>query len=200
MASADALVIKCDAAAAGRVDRLAAMAAQAGVSADALHLHVPVESGPLHVFIDLDDACDDARRDVLAQAVARLLELDPATVRAYRLRQVFDRPGASAGRPAPFHYVVETNAADGWIDEIGRWYDDEHMPGLAAVPGCVQARRYLNHDGGPLSYACYDLEAPGVLGSPPWLAVRHTEWSSRVRPQFRDTLRTMFRVVSRLAP
>jgi hypothetical protein len=73
------------------------------------------------------------------------------------------------------------------------------MPGLASVPGCVLARRYLNADGGPLSYACYDLEAPEVLGSPPWLAVRHTEWSSRVRPQFRDTLRTMFRNVSRLA-
>ena len=51
-----------------------------------------------------------------------------------------------------------------------RWYDEEHMPGLAASPGCVLARRYLNHDHGPVSLACYDLVAPDVTATPPWLA------------------------------
>ena len=32
-----------------------------------------------------------------------------------------------------------------------------------------------------------------VVGSPEWLAVRATDWSSRVRPAFRNTRRTMFR-------
>jgi len=34
-----------------------------------------------------------------------------------------------------------------------------------------------------------------VLERPEWLAVRHTEWSSRVRPHFRNTVRIMFRTV-----
>ncbi len=69
------------------------------------------------------------------------------------------------------------------------------MPGLAAVEGNVHARRYLNHDAGPLSLACYDLLSPDVLGCPAWLKVRGTAWSDITRPHFTNTLRTMFRTV-----
>jgi len=109
-----------------------------------------------------------------------------------RLSRVFDMPGASAGESPVFHYVVETDPEAGWADEIARWYNTEHMPGLAGVPGCVRASRYLNHDHGPLSYACYDLVTQETLGSAPWLAVRNTDWSSRARPHFTNTRRTMF--------
>ena len=108
----------------------------------------------------------------------------------------FDAPGASAKQEARFHYVVEMDPAPGWSDEIIRWYDTEHMPGLAAVPGCVRARRFINHGGGPLSLACYDLIQAETIESPPWLAVRHTAWSDRVRPHFRNPKRTMFRTVA----
>jgi len=64
------------------------------------------------------------------------------------------------------------------------------------VPGCVGASRYLNHDHGPASLACYDLVAEDTLGSPAWLAVRATDWSSRTRPHFVGTRRTMFRVIA----
>jgi hypothetical protein len=37
--------------------------------------------------------------------------------------------------------------------------------------------------------------SPQVLERPEWLAVRHTEWSDRVRPHFRNTVRVMFRTV-----
>lgn len=113
-------------------------------------------------------------------------------VRVSRLSRMFDRAGASSGEQPAFHYVVETDPEAGWADEIARWYDTEHMPGLAAVPGCVRARRYLNHDHGPLSYACYDLLTRETLGCEAWLAVRNTAWSSRARPHFTNTLRTMF--------
>jgi hypothetical protein len=69
------------------------------------------------------------------------------------------------------------------------------MPGLASVPGCILARRYVNADAGPSSHAHYDLLREDVLGAPPWLAVRNTEWSSRVRPHFTNTRRTMMEVV-----
>ena len=112
-----------------------------------------------------------------------------------RLERVFTLPGASAGALAGCHYVVEMDPAPGWEEELFRWYDTEHMPGLAAAPGCVRAQRFLNRDGGPFSYACYDLTAFNTLESAPWLRVRRTAWSDRVRPQFRNTRRTKFRAV-----
>lgn len=117
-------------------------------------------------------------------------------IRISRLELVFDSPGHSQGQPAAFHYVVEMDPDDGWMPEIERWYDTEHMPGLAAVPGCIHARRMLNHDHGPLSLACYELTSAQVLGSPPWLAVRGTAWSDITRPHFTNTRRTMFEVLA----
>jgi len=103
--------------------------------------------------------------------------------------------GASAGASAPWHYVVETDVDEADADDLLRWYAEEHLPGLAAVPGTVQAARYWRQQpgDGPRHVACYLLERPDVLKSAPWLAVRHTAWSSRVRPTFRNTRRLMFR-------
>lgn len=117
-------------------------------------------------------------------------------VRASRLECVFDRAGHSHSAQPLFHYVVEMDPDAGWMPEIARWYDQEHMPGLANVPGCVRAMRMLNHDHGPLSLACYDLVSPQTLGSPPWLAVRATAWSDITRPHFTNTKRTMFEIAA----
>jgi hypothetical protein len=126
-----------------------------------------------------------------------LMQCDWASdVRASPLEPMLDIEGASAGERPCFHYVVETDPETGWLQEISRWYDTEHMPGLAAVPGCVRAMRFLNRGGGPLSLACYDLLREDVLGSPPWLAVRATAWSDMARPHFTNTKRTMFRIDS----
>jgi len=80
----------------------------------------------------------------------------------------------------------------GWQEELFAWYDQEHLPGLAAVPGCVSATRCLNLDHAPYSFSFYDLLSPEVLGCEPWLKVRYTSWSDRVRPHFTNTRRTMF--------
>jgi len=52
-----------------------------------------------------------------------------------------------------------------------------------AVAGATTTPRY---------YACYDLVSLQTMGSAPWLAVRATAWSDRVRPAFRNTKRTLF--------
>lgn len=117
-----------------------------------------------------------------------------AAPRLSPLELAFDAAGASAGTAPVHHYVVETDPEDGWFDEIVRWYDTEHMPGLAAVPGCVRAMRFINHGHGPRSLACYDLVTEDTLGSSPWLAVRATAWSDIARPHFTNTKRTMFRI------
>jgi len=154
-----------------------------------------LQTPDLYAYGLLEGAAYRADRDLRRfNALARQLPLFATSAPAIdRLESVFTATGASAGASAGFRYIVETDAADGWEEEIFRWYDAEHMPGLAAVPGCVRAQRFLNRDGGPRSHACYDLTDPSILQTAAWLAVRRTAWSDRVRPQFRNTRRTMFR-------
>ncbi len=135
----------------------------------------------------LEHAVTTSLEATLQEASPRLQQL-----RVSRLEKVFDHAGASADKTPAFHYVVEMDPETGWMPQLSDWYDTEHMPGLARVPGCVRASRFLNHDHGPLSLACYDLVTQDTLGSGPWLAVRETEWSSRMRPHFTNTIRTMF--------
>jgi hypothetical protein len=103
--------------------------------------------------------------------------------------------GASPDAVPTHHYVVWTDTTPGWEAELADWYEQEHLPGLATVPGAVHARRFAQVGDGPASYACYDVTAPEVLGSPPWLKVRATDWSSRVRPNFTNTRRWMSRTL-----
>jgi hypothetical protein len=101
--------------------------------------------------------------------------------------------GASTGGEAAFHYVVEASVAARHEAEFNAWYDEEHLPGLAAVPGTVRAARYRRVRGEPTYLACYDLMSPAAMQRPEWLAVRHTPWSDRVRPWFVRPRRTLFR-------
>ena len=123
----------------------------------------------------------------------RLDRVLPAAVVVSTLRCTLAITGAAAGTEAPFHYVVETDVLPEQDADFNAWYDSEHLPGLAAVPGTVSAARYVRGGGSPRYHACYDLASLETFGSPAWLAVRGTEWSSRVRPHFRNTKRTMFR-------
>lgn len=148
----------------------------------ALYLYLEL---PLPALLELSDI-------TIVEDIFGVSFPEATDVEASRLSRVLDVPGASIGQPPKFHYVVETDPEAGWAEEIARWYDTEHMPGLARVPGCVRASRFLNHDHGPASFACYDLVSTETLGSVPWLAVRNTEWSDRARPHFTNTLRTMF--------
>ena len=127
---------------------------------------------------------------VVAGAVAALNPMEVSRLKAVRVFQ-----GASARATATHHYIVRTDVASGGAEDLEHWYDDEHMPGLAAVPGVVLAQRLVSLDAGPYYYACYDLVSPDVLHSKEWLAVRETDWSSRVRPTFRNPRRIMCRRV-----
>ncbi|CAM3448006.1 ABM domain-containing protein [Bordetella sputigena] len=126
---------------------------------------------------------------------ARALRARPdATVRW--LRRISSLPGFSHGRAAPWHYIVETDVLPQAEQDLNDWYDQEHLPGLASVPGTVRAERYACEESSPRYHACYDLETVETFGSPPWLAVRASAWSDRVRPSFRNTKRTMFKAIA----
>jgi len=103
-----------------------------------------------------------------------------------------DVKGFSDGISPPHRYVVEMDPEAGWQEKLFAWYNEEHLPGLASVPGCIAAIRCINLDHSPNSFAFYDLTKPEVLGCEPWLKVRNTAWSDRVRPHFTNVKRTMF--------
>ena len=48
-------------------------------------------------------------------------------------------------------------------DEFNLWYNEEHIPERLAVPGVLNAARYVAQQGGPKYLACYELDQPEVL-------------------------------------
>src|SRR6202047_2569214 len=88
------------------------------------------------------------------------------------------------------------NVAPEAEDDFNAWYDQEHLPALAGVPGTWAARRYRSAEatGGTHRYvAIYHLASPDVARSKAWQAAVDTPWSARVRPHFRDRIRILTR-------
>lgn len=109
-----------------------------------------------------------------------------------QLSLLVELPGASWSQAARYHYVVETDIPSHAESEFNDWYEQEHLPGLANVEGTVCAYRFKRLSGGPRYLACYDLVTPDAMTSAAWLAVRGTSWSSRMRPLFQNTRRTLY--------
>src|SRR5271155_6277086 len=72
-------------------------------------------------------------------------------------------------------------------EEYHRWYDEEHIAHLLAVPGFLSAGRYVALKGGPKYLALYELEAPEVLKSPAFLDGVRFRPSARRGEDFRGT-------------
>lgn len=81
--------------------------------------------------------------------------------------------------------------------DFNAWYDEEHVPRLSEVPGCLCARRFriVNavSEGRQRYLALYHLASPDVCSSEAWSAAVNTDWTARVRPHFRDVLRIVLR-------
>jgi hypothetical protein len=77
--------------------------------------------------------------------------------------------------------------------EFNDWYDKEHIPALAAVPGVLCARRFRGTSGNRKYVALYHLTAPDVVESAEWKQGRQSDWTSRLQPHFRDHLRLVLR-------
>jgi hypothetical protein len=78
--------------------------------------------------------------------------------------------------------------------DFNRWYDEEHIPALAGVPGTLLARRYKASDGGSHKYvAIYHLVSPDVTRTAAWASAVDTPWTARIRPHMRDRVRILCR-------
>jgi hypothetical protein len=81
--------------------------------------------------------------------------------------------------------------------EFNEWYDKEHIPALAAVPGVLCARRFRGTSGNRKYVALYHLATPDVVESAEWKRARQSDWTSRLQPRFRDHLRLVCRRYAR---
>ena len=73
-------------------------------------------------------------------------------------------------------------------DELRRWYDEEHLAELMAVPGVLNAARYEATSSGPKHLVVYELESPAVVQSEAWTSRPRTEWGKRIAPSVNGTV------------
>src|SRR3954452_5801103 len=81
-------------------------------------------------------------------------------------------------------------------DEFNRWYDREHLEERVAIPGFLEARRYIAHRANPKSLCLYSTETFDVLDSPAYRAAlaKPTEWSKATMARFKNMIRAVARV------
>ncbi len=78
------------------------------------------------------------------------------------------------------------------------WYDKEHVPALAKVPGVLSARRFRSSGDGPQYVALYHLASPDVVDSAAWKdASGSTPMAQPVRDQISNRLRLVCRNYTR---
>ncbi|QEH80074.1 hypothetical protein EIK56_18870 [Sphingomonas sp. C8-2] len=83
------------------------------------------------------------------------------------------------GRGLVFAFI---DIRDDAADEFEDWYESEHMPRLAALPGILRAGRYRASPGsGPAHLAYYLMDDLALSQSPQWMAAARTPWSARMR-------------------
>ena len=81
-------------------------------------------------------------------------------------------------------YLVYTDLADDKYDEaFNAWYDTRHLPQLKAIPGILDAARYVAVKGGPKYLAVYELENAEVIQSDAFVNRPRTEQDQKMSPR-----------------
>lgn len=78
-------------------------------------------------------------------------------------------------------------------EEFNRWYNEEHLPRLLAVPGVLSARRYRSVRGDLKYLAIYHLATAEVVDRSEWRDAAKTPCALRIRPYTRDRTRILCR-------
>jgi len=147
---------------------------------------------------------DDPRVSVLQGAAYRAIGGENLSPWSKRVTARVDRlmrfegdqilPGDQLPPPSAGGLLLNAmNIAPELEAEFNEWYDKEHIPALAAVPGVLCARRFRGTSGNRKYVALYHLAEPGVVESAEWKTARQSDWTSRLQPHFRDHLRLVLR-------
>ena len=80
--------------------------------------------------------------------------------------------------------------------EFNRWYDHEHLEERVAIPGFLEARRYVAHAGNPKYLSLYSTETFEVLDGPAYRTAlaNQTAWSKANIARFKDMIRGVARI------
>lgn len=110
--------------------------------------------------------------------------------------------GQTSFPDAPWMYIVHTDIPDHIVDEYNTWYDSEHLPRCAGIPGVLRARRYMStgilggSSNGPKYLTAYELTGPDVWESPAALQARKTPWTEKMRSLFSNIRRALYKLVA----
>jgi hypothetical protein len=81
-------------------------------------------------------------------------------------------------------YLVYTDLADDRHDEeFNAWYNTRHLPQLTAIPGILDAARYVAVKGGPKYLAVYELGSVDVIHSEAFVNRPRTEQDQQMSPR-----------------
>ena len=144
---------------------------------------IDVLQGPAYQAVGYDNASPWTKR--MVGKLTRLMRFEGEQLTP-------GSPDAPAGAGALL--INAMNVAPEAEGDFNAWYDDEHLPALGAVQGCLAARRYRSTEagGGLHKYlAIYHLENADVARSAAWNQAVDTPWTARIRPHFRDRLRVL---------
>jgi hypothetical protein len=80
--------------------------------------------------------------------------------------------------------------------EFNRWYDREHLEERVAIPGFLEARRYIAHQASPKYLSLYSTATFEVLDSPAYRAALagQTDWSKANIARFKNMIRGVARI------
>jgi hypothetical protein len=108
-------------------------------------------------------------------------------------------PGSAVAPPQASALLLNAmNAAPEQEADFNRWYDEEHIPALAAVPGVLCARRFRAAATTLQKYvALYHMQSPEVCSTQAWLKAVETPWTQKIRPHMRDRLRIVCKAYRR---
>jgi len=94
--------------------------------------------------------------------------------------------GEAGAQHAPYLLSIRLDIAPEVENDFNEWYNIDHLPKLAAVPGVHGARRYRKLSGNGTTYlALYEFDNAQVRSTEAWAQAANTEWTKKIRPHLK---------------
>ena len=91
--------------------------------------------------------------------------------------------------------IVRIDVKPEMEEEFNRWYDQEHIPNLLAVPGIIWAKRGVNTGKGPKYIAVYEHENIDIQHTEAFRKAVDTDWTRKLRPHFLKMEREVYELL-----
>jgi hypothetical protein len=95
--------------------------------------------------------------------------------------------GTIPAKAAPNVLLVRLDITEEHDAEFNDWYNTDHLPALAGVPGVYGARRYRATAGSPRYLAVYELANADVRHTEAWRKAADSPWTMRIRRLYRNS-------------